>query len=574
MLRSVPPFALAALLAAGTAVPCYAAIDLDLSYVDPQSPAYQRFEAWVDQAVAGEPGYAFSATDAAYLFRLTGQAPYAALAVQMVERQVADAEALIAQGERPEISGDSYLHVGEMLRDLALTYDWCAASITPQQRTRWSAYAEQAVWNVWHPDDAHWGGHAHPWSGWSIDNPANNYYYSFVEATMVWALATSDASQRATWTQLLRDAKLPALAQYAATLAGGGSQEGTGYGLSHRSLFALYRLWRDATGSDLANANAHLTDSIAWWIHATVPTRDRVAPIGDQSRVSEPVLYDYHRHLMLEARRMTDDATARANASWWLHAISQAQMESGFNFRHDLLPSGDAGAPPSERVYHAPGTGQLFARTGWDEDATWLQFSAGPYVESHAHQDQGSFTLFRRDWLVVTENIWTHSGIQQGTDVHNLLRFERDGAIVPQRVGTTSSMSVAPGAAGAVHVEADLTPAYGGDAAVQSWRRTLDFAGGKLTVRDRYTPGVNTRAVFQLNVPVRPTIDGATARAGDLRVRVLSPPGAALSALDWTTRSGPDETYRQGWRIDVAGGAGEYVVELEAGDEIFADGFD
>jgi hypothetical protein len=572
MPRHVARFALATLLA--VCARAHAAIDLDLSYVDQQSPAYQRFKAWVDQAVAGEPGYAFSATDAATLFRLTGQAQYAALAVQTVERQVAEAEALIAQGQRPEISGDSYLHVGEMLRDLALTYDWCAASVTPQQRTRWSAYAQQAVWNVWHPDEAQWGGHAHPWSGWSIDNPANNYYYSFVEATMVWALATGDASQRAAWMQLLQDVKLPALEQYAATLAGGGSQEGTGYGLSHRSLFWLYRLWRDATGADLADANAHLTDSIAWWIHATVPTRDRVAPIGDQSRVSEPVLYDYHRHLMLEAHRMTGDATARANASWWLHSVSQAQMESGFNFRHDLLPPGDAGAPPGELVYHAPGTGQLFARTGWDEGALWLQFSAGPYVESHAHQDQGSFTLFRHDWLAVTENIWTHSGIQQGTDVHNLVRFERDGAIVPQRVGTTSSLTVTPGAAGAAHVEADLTPAYDGDPAVQSWRRTLDFAGGKLTVRDRYALGANTQAVFQLNVPTRPTISGNTAQAGALRLRVLAPADATLSALDWTTRSGEDETYRQGWRIDVAGGIGEYLVELDAGDGLFADGFD
>lgn len=559
-----------ALLAASASLPCSAAVDLDLSYVDPQSPAYQRFKTWVDQAIAGDPGYAFSATDAAYMFRLTGQAPYAALAVELVERQVAEAEALIAQGERPEISGDSYLHVGEMLRDLALTYDWCAESITPQQRARWAAYAEQAVWNVWHPGQAQWGGHPHPWSGWSIDNPANNYYYSFVEATMMWALTSGDTG----WMQLLQTDKLQALEGYAATLDGGGSQEGTGYGLSHRSLFALYRLWRDATGHDLANANAHLTDSIAWWIHATVPTRDRVAPIGDQARVSEPVLYDYHRHLMLEARRMSGDETARSNASWWLHVISQAQMESGFNFRHDLLPAGEAGAPPSELVYHAAGTGQLFARTGWDEGATWLQFTAGPYVESHAHQDQGSFTLFRHDWLAVTENIWTHSGIQQGTDVHNLVRFERDGAIVPQRVGTTSTMAVTPGAAGALHLEADLTPAYAGDAAVQNWRRTLDFAGGKLTIRDRYALGANARAVFQLNVPRPPTIAGNTATAGDLRVRVLSPPDATLSALDWTTRSGPDETYRQGWRIDVAGGVDEYVVELEAGDGLFADGFD
>lgn len=570
MARSISRFVLATLLATSAPLPCGAAIDLDLSYVDRKSPAYLRFKAWVDQAVAGNPGYAFSATDAAYLYRLGGEPQYATLAVQWVERQVAEAEAAIARGDRPEISGDSYLHVGEMLRDLALTYDWCATATTAPQRARWAAYAEQAVWNVWHPGQAQWGGHPHPWSGWSIDNPANNYYYSFVEATMVWALASGDAG----WIQLLRTDKLPALAQYAATIEGGGSQEGTGYGLSHRSLFALYRLWRDATGEDLANANAHLTDSIAWWIHATVPTLDRVAPVGDQSRVSEPVLYDYHRHTMLEARRMSGDATARANAAWWLHAVSQARMESGFNLRHDLLPSGDAGAPPGELVYRAAGTGLLFARTGWDGDAMWLQFSAGPYVESHAHQDQGSFTLFQRDWLAVTENIWTRSGIQQGTDVHNVVRFERDGAIVPQRAGTVSTMTAVPGAGGAVHAEADLTPAYRGDPAVQDWRRTLEFADRRLTVRDRFTLGANTRAVFQLNVPQQPTIAGNLAQAGALRLRVLSPANATLSALDWTTRSGADETYRRGWRIDVAGGVDGYVVELDAGDGLFADGFD
>ncbi len=550
--------------------PCAAAINLDLSYVDQQSAQFQRFKAWVDEAVGGNPDYGFSATDAAYMYRLTGQNPYAALAVQMVEAQVADAEAAIAANDAPEVAGDSYLQVGGMISYLALTYDWCATAITPQQRTRWAAYAEQAVWNVWHPDDAQWGGHAFPWSGWSVDNPANNYYYSFVEATMYWGLAENSD----TWLGLLENDKLPALQQYMATLTGGGSQEGTGYGLSHRTLFALYRLWRYATGEDLANANAHLTDSIAWWLHATVPTLDRVAPIGDQSRVSEPVIYDYHRDLVLEARKMTLDATAQSNASWWLHSISEQEMQSGFNFREDMLPAGSSGPPPGELIYQATGTGQLFARTGWDSGAMWLQFSAGPYVESHAHQDQGSFTLYQDTWLAVTENIWTHSGIQQGTDTNNLVRFEHAGSIVQQRTGTTSTMSVTPGANGAVHVVADLTPAYDGDPAVQSWQRTLDFAGRTLTISDAFALGSAAQAVFQLDVPVQPTISGNTATAGALKIRVISPPTAALSALDWTTLSDSDETYNSGWRIDISGGTTGYVVELSAGDTIFADGFE
>ncbi len=385
-LRLSPIGLTAALLAA--AVPARADIVLDLSYVDTASVQYQRFKGFVDAALGGQPGYAFSATDAAWMYRLTNDPAYAQLAVATVEAQVLAAEQAIAAGGRPEVSGDSYLHVGAMIGDLALTLDWCGAFLSAAQRSRWSAYAEQAVWNVWHPSQASWGGNPFPWSGWGTSDPANNYFYSFVAATMYWGLA----SENQTWLDLLSDEKLPMLRDYAAGIQGGGSQEGTGYGLSHARLFSLYRLWKDSTGVDLANANDHLRDSIRWWIHATVPTRDKVAPIGDQSRVSEPFIYDYHRHLLLEARYLSADPQARADASWWLRRISSQQMESGFNFRHDLLPAGPDAAAPASLVYHAPGTGQLFARSSWGTDALWLNFSAGPYVQSHAHQDQGSFT--------------------------------------------------------------------------------------------------------------------------------------------------------------------------------------
>ena len=56
--------ALAAALLAGNA---HAAIVVDLSFVDLQSVEYQRFKSFVDDAVAGNPGYGFSAADAAYM---------------------------------------------------------------------------------------------------------------------------------------------------------------------------------------------------------------------------------------------------------------------------------------------------------------------------------------------------------------------------------------------------------------------------------------------------------------------------------------------------------------------------
>ncbi len=104
----------------------------------------------------------------------------------------------------------------------------------------------------------------------------------------------------------------------------------------------------------------------------------------------------------------------------------------------DLLPYPDAPEAPTDLVYHAVGAGALFARSSWAKDAAWVAIVAGKYDQSHAHQDQGSFTFFRDDWLAVTSNIWSHSGINQDVNVHNVIRFERaDGSTIPQSASDT-----------------------------------------------------------------------------------------------------------------------------------------
>jgi len=553
----------------GFATALSADIGLSLAYVDMGGPAYVRFKAFVDQAVAGNPGYAFSATDAVYMYRLTGQAQYATLAIAWVEDQVTAAEAEIALGNRPAIAGDSYLDVGPMLRDVALVYDWCYPLLTVAQRGRWEAYADQAVWNVWNYNNASWGGNPFPWSGWSVDNPGNNYHYSFLQATMYWAFA----ADRQSWIDFLANVKLPAVVAYYQGIPGGGSREGTGYGVALGRLFELYRLWKDSTPAhvDLGAQSTHLADTLDYWIHATVPTLDRYAPVGDLSRESYPWLYDYHRHLVLEARTLAPTASpVTARASWWLHQIAVDEMTSGFNFRDDLLPAGTTQTQPAALFHHATGTGVLFARRSWTPDAPWLSFMAGPYVESHAHQDQGAFNLFRDDWLAVTENIFTHSGIQQGTDVHNTLRFENGATTIPQNE-STSSMTVND-SGGTLHVVANLTPAYASSGVVNSWQRTLDFDALGLTVSDVWSAAGGVSAVFQINVPGLPSISGGVATAGALRIRTLVPANPALSVVDWHSVDATE--FNSGYKVEIRGGAGSYVVRLELMDGLFADGFE
>jgi hypothetical protein len=543
-------------------------VPMNLTYVDTARTAYSRYRTWVDNAVNGSPGYGYEARDSALMYRISRDPKYCTHAIARVEQQVAQAETAIAAGQRPEVASDSYLEVGPMIADVATTFDTCRSRLTASQRQRWTAYADQAVWNVWNYQTARWGNVTHPWTGWSIDNPGNNYHYSFLEATMSWALA----SRNQTWMTLLQTDKLPKLEAYYRSIPTGGSLEGTGYGTAQMRLFELYRMWRDATGVDLANANQHATNSIAYWTHATVPTRNRFAPIGDQSRNSVPEIYDYHRRLMLEARNLTTTPRAMDIASWWLNGISVQQMGQGANFRYDLLQPGTGGTPPAELYYHASGTGALFARTDWTNNAMWLHHMAGKYVESHAHQDQGSFTLFAGDWLAVTENIWSHSGIQQGTEVHNMLRFERSNTsvqqcgspandrIVHQCANTTSTMAVTPGANGAMTVVSNLTPAYRNNPALSSWTRRLDFAARKLTVRDNFALGSGTTAFFQVQVPVQPTVSGSTVTAGRLRVRVLEPANATITVRNWNSVNASE--FNKGWRIDIGGGTTTYLVEL------------
>ena len=540
----------------------------DLDYVDLRSAQYGRFREWVDRAAAGNPGYNFSAVDAAWMYLLTGRQRYCDLAVGTVEAQVAAAEAAIATGGFAPVAGNSYLEAGHAISALAATWDACRGSLAPAQAERWRRYADQTVWNIWNHRQARWGEHEHPWTGWATDNPGNNYYYSFLAATMSWGLASGNAGILAD----LREHRLPPLRAYFDRLPGGGSREGTGYGVSHMNLFPLYATWRDATGEDLANANTHLTDTIHYWIHATVPTFSHYAPIGDLARYANPEMFDYHRALVLHARHLTASDEARSAASWWLGNIPVARMREGFNLRTDLLPAGRDGRPPTALLHHARGVGHLFARSGWERDATWLSLVAGPYEESHAHQDQGAFNLFSRDWLAVTANTWTRSGINQDTRLHNMLRFERaepqarqcqglGDTVVQQCHGTASTLEITPGAAGSFTAIADLTPAYAGNPAVKSWRRHLDFSDRALTVRDEFALGPGTTAVFQLQVPVQPRIEGNVVHAGRLRMTVLEPAAARIEARAWPEIGGAG--FRDGWRIDVSGGDGRYLVRLE-----------
>jgi PKD repeat protein len=535
-------------------------LNIDLSYVNKTGSDYAKFKAWVDAqclVADGDYDYLFSATDAAYMYRLDGAQKYADLAIRMVEKQVTDYEAAVAAGRVPAVAGDSFYSVGEMISSVAFVYDWCGSQLTAAQKTRYSAYVEETLYNLYHPTSGHWGARAFTWNGWALNDPANNYYYSHMLAVMTWALASGSA----TWMTKLRDATstgtLDKLIAYFDTIPHGGSEEGTGYGTSHMRVMLLLRIWRDCTGQDVHGA--HVDGTLRYWTHAIVPTGQYFAPIGDQARVSLPEMFDYQLDLMAGAAMLSTDDAARNGALWAMAHATPSWMHYAFQYRSGLMPHDATGTDhPAALYYDASEVGALFNRSAWTTDSLWMATVCGHYDQSHAHQEQGSVTLYKGDWITASANIWSHSGIHQDTPGHNVVRFERNGSVLGQRLNTTCTKAISgTDADGNLAVAMNLSPAYNG----VTWTRRVDFAAGGVRVEDTYA-GSGVTGILQWHFKDEPAISGNVATVAGATVKITNGDGtpATLSKVNMKTT---DADYGNTWRLEARGATAGFVTTFD-----------
>ena len=80
-------------------------------------------------------------------------------------------------------------------------------------------------------------------------------------------------------------------------------------------------------------------------------------------------------------------------------------------------------------AYYASGIGELYTRSSWDTHATWVNLIAGPYTESHAHQDQGALMLYKDGWLTWDAVVDSKSGLRQETNAHGLVRIDASSIV-------------------------------------------------------------------------------------------------------------------------------------------------
>ncbi len=531
-----------------------------------------RFKTLVDAEVAGARAYGFQPWYAALMGQVTGAASYCRFAIDRTEEFVASEEALIRNNQRAVVAADSYLYVGSTIGNVALVYDWCRSQMTAAQLTRWANYGNQAVWNVWNYKQAQWGSTTYAWSGWSIDNPSNNYYYSFLRATMLLGLATyGENTQAQAWIDKFRTEKFAneLVPTFNRDLVGGGSREGTGYGTAMARLFELYYWWEKSTGERIADVTPHALASLDKFIHDIVPTLDRISPTGDHSRDSTALLFDYHREYLAILSQLYPTDVMSGVSKTLLAQSSVPRMGYGFEFWVDFLyDQGNLTAQPLSRLATArwsSGTGQFSMRSSWNTDATYANLICGPYTESHAHRDQGSFVFFKGNWLALDENIYSHSGIAADEVNHNLVRIEQNGAVIKQVYNTSCSMLALADTPIYTYGLASVTPVYGSKSVVAKMEREfLLIKPSTLVVLDRVqTTGTGVRRVWTLNLPGLPTIAGDrfTAMSGNnqLDVVTLAPTGLTPLVVSWPSAN---SDMSAGYRVDVADSTGDTSVFL------------
>ncbi|HEY4239467.1 MAG TPA: hypothetical protein VGM88_06610 [Kofleriaceae bacterium] len=530
-------------------------------------PAAKKWLASTDRWVSGSDVYNFDPWNAALAGQLTGDAKYCMAAVTATDAIVSGEQSKIDGGSDPDVASDDYLDIGQVVGNIALVYDWCYGSIPGDRREAWITFASQAVANVWDPMHAKWGDRDATWAGWAIDDPSDNYYYSFLRATMLLGLAAHDEySQGTQWLDEFRTTKLGAelVPEFNTDLVGGGSREGTGYGVSQKELFELYDFWAASTGEDIASLTDQTRMSIRAMMHQTLPTLDRVAPTGDQSRDSTASFFDYHRQYLEELVSLYPDDNLSPRAMQLLADSSIPAMTQGFEQAFDFLYA-NAGVTPQAldgmgTAYFAPGIGQLYARSSWDKTATWMNFTAGPYTQSHAHQDQGAILFYKDGWLAYDPVIDSHSGLPQDAKYHSTVRIVSGGNDVKQKLMSMSTMSALHTGDGFVYAAGDLTPAYG--SSVTKFQREVVYVEPDcLVVYDRVASAADTQQVWQLAMPQAPTVNGAmateSAAGHTLTIQRVAPAAATPSVYSFSAES----DFAAGSRLDetMTGGDNRFL---------------
>lgn len=204
----------------------------------------------------------------------------------------------------------------------------------------------------------------------------------------------------------------------------GGEHVGMGIG---QAIYQLPALWRRATGEDLFLSEPGLRGFLDFAVH-------RTRPDGTHIRLGDAAWFQRNipdlAALALEFRHEPAYRLAAAPArpeplAWPWGPLSRPALED----------AEDDPAPPTGAYFD--GIGLLLARSDWSREATFVSFKAGNHFWSHAHLDQGAFTIFHGGALALDSGLYDrpgsehHSNYSAQSIAHNLVTVTDPEDILP-----------------------------------------------------------------------------------------------------------------------------------------------
>jgi hypothetical protein len=281
----------------------------------------------------------------------------------------------------------------------------------------------QADW-VWPETDAR---RQNAWGMW----PGSNYWWGFMMTGPAALAAEGDDTlagtisgpDRAAFHRQLALAhwRAKALPYFAGDGAGGAWAEGTNYDSS----WFVGRFADAFLTSGTPLPTPWMAASLQWRLASTMPGGAFKIPFGDQSRVSDASLYAYDRMAalaLLPAANPTPQLAA--DVQRWLNLVGQVpDRETETSVLAEELVRYDPAAPAAHdlsalpQAYLARGAGFYTYRQNWtDPDATVFALESGDVSQSHAALDANGLRIWKGSfWVSADANIYSHSGIEQGT---------------------------------------------------------------------------------------------------------------------------------------------------------------
>ncbi len=314
--------------------------------------------------------------------------------------------------------------------DIALVYDWCHGELSQTDRDTildWFATVSSDG-----DDIPGWGNY---WPRWG---------YSFAFMGLA---ALGEAPDARSWMDEFRENRFGAydVDNLDRIAAGGGWPEGTVYDW----IANLWRVkaaagWRTATGENLFEATAWFRERLAYlptlWLPGTADSWGHLyhpyIGHGDAERNRGPMA-DYGRimaEILVEA--FPDDPDARA-LQGYLAAPPVDRPDDFLAHEEFLFFDPDLqGTAPSATGHLAAGTGEAFFRSGWpagagddSTDVTVIQFHCGDRFSYHQHYEQGAFTLFSGEPLLLDSGVYSGEGLSSH-DVNYYVRTVAHNTLV------------------------------------------------------------------------------------------------------------------------------------------------